>query len=470
MHRPRHIIIFYVPAGATLHMGPSAIIRGGHLMSVDRNVWTCLEDPSDLTELWCGALEHKLTAPAHTGVAVLLHAAMFHRGTARLSNVSDEHPFRPMMKFIFSSTRTPTTPSWATASPPADWATAGVLPGMEGTCASLWRWFGGDAVGGPDVPATTAGVAELGGRLIAEHVHGDEVDRNNASYALAEIARSDGDNAAHAIELLLAGITHATCESARRVAVPGLAAAGNAAVPSLIALLEDIIVAGDDTVALRTVAYCADALGEAAECQRSWVAALETLAKIQRALEAAIAAGEFVWPPDPNVNAAIGCGGSVGSVLAAVQHIGERAVATGDAETCELASEILLQALAADHATASAAAAAVASIAVADRRLLRPSTWAALQAKVADVAAHGHNYVERHVASEALKRLIAPRAETSLARAQRRVLQSVLESEWAAPEDGRRQKLDAIAGRLAVPNKPAERGAESALFALRNAT
>ena len=187
MHRPRHVIIFYVPAGATLHMGPTAVIPGGHLMSVDEGDWACLEDPADLTELWSGAVEHKLTAPAHTGVVVLLHQAMFHRGTARLSDVSAEHPFRPMMKFIFSSTRTPTTPSWDTASPPADWAVAGVPSGMAGACGSLWRWFGGGAAGGPDVPATTESVAELGARLTAEHAHGDEAGRNSASYLVRGI-------------------------------------------------------------------------------------------------------------------------------------------------------------------------------------------------------------------------------------------------------------------------------------------
>ena len=123
-------------------------------MSVDYGDWTCLEDPADLTELWSGAVEHKLTAPAHTGVAVLLHHALFHRGTARLSDPSDDHPFRPMMKFIFSSTCTPTTPSWDAGSPAADWTAAGVPSGMESACGSLWRWLGGDAAGGPGVPAS----------------------------------------------------------------------------------------------------------------------------------------------------------------------------------------------------------------------------------------------------------------------------------------------------------------------------
>ena len=76
--------------------------------------------------------------------------------------------------------------------------------------------------------------------------------------------------------------------------------------------------------------------------------------------------------------------------------------------------------------------------------------------------------MERAVASEALKRLIAPREETALARAQRRVVQSLLEAEWAAPEDDPRQNNER--GRLKefTESRPDERGAASALFALRN--
>jgi hypothetical protein len=72
-------------------------------MSVDDADWTGLRDPRQLESLFPQAREHKLTAPAHTGVAVLLHHSLFHRGTARISDPSDSHPWRPMFKFIFSS-------------------------------------------------------------------------------------------------------------------------------------------------------------------------------------------------------------------------------------------------------------------------------------------------------------------------------------------------------------------------------
>ena len=65
--------------------------------------WSGLRDETDLGSLFPGAVEHKLTAPTHTGVAVLLHHSLFHRGTARLSDPSDEHPWRPMFKFVSQS-------------------------------------------------------------------------------------------------------------------------------------------------------------------------------------------------------------------------------------------------------------------------------------------------------------------------------------------------------------------------------
>ena len=66
-------------------------------MSVDHADWSGLRDETDLTALFPEAVEHKLTAPAHTGVAVLLHHSLFHRGTARLSDISDDNPWRPMV-------------------------------------------------------------------------------------------------------------------------------------------------------------------------------------------------------------------------------------------------------------------------------------------------------------------------------------------------------------------------------------
>ena len=168
-----------------------------------------------------------------------------------------------MFKFIFTRTIAPTTPSWDTDTSPPDWAAAGVPRGLEGATRSLWRWLGGDTLAGESFTGEAGAVDGLGVQLTAEHSHGDELRRHAATYKLAELAASGGDHAPQAVEQLLAAITHPTCEGARRVAIPGLAAAGDAVVPSLIAVLEGVSIEGDKPAG-QTLAYCADALGEAA--------------------------------------------------------------------------------------------------------------------------------------------------------------------------------------------------------------
>ena len=218
--------------------------------------------------------------------------------------------------------------------------------------------------------------------------------------------------------------THKTCEGARRVAVPGLAAAGDAAVPALLALLQRTR-AGGGEAEQRAVAYTADALGEAAASGQHWVSALRALGETQCALEAAVVAGH---PLSAN---------PAGSVLAAVEHIAQRAVAAGDAAACRLAGDILLRAL--DGPAASAAAAAVASLAVADSRLLGAGASAALVRRLSEIEERAKTHRERAVAAEALRRLVVPRAGTALASAQRRVIQSLLEAAWSPPEEDPRQ-------------------------------
>ena len=100
----------------------------------------------------------------------------------------------------------PAGPSWDTATPAADWSAAGIAPGMEGACGSLWRWLGGDGAAGPAGGATDTTVAGLGARLAAEHSHGDEPGRHSAGYQLAVLAASGGSDASQAVKLLLAAL------------------------------------------------------------------------------------------------------------------------------------------------------------------------------------------------------------------------------------------------------------------------
>ena len=405
-------------------------------MSVDHADWSGLRDETDLSSLFPEAVEHKLTAPAHTGVAVLLHHSLFHRGTARLSDPSDDDPWRPMFKFIFNRTCAPSAPTWDTSGPPPDFAAAGAPAGMHGACRSLWRWLGGDdSLLGP-VMDEAGTVQQLSATLTAEWAAGDEGERNHASYRLAELAEAGNTAAA---EALLAAVVHPTCEGARRVAIHGLSAAGDPVVPGLLELLQQSHV--DDEVGLRTMTYVADALGEAAEGAETWEAALTLLGDKQKLLDVAIAAGEQQVAASGGVPPTIpwhspAPTSASKSVLHAVEHIGQRAVAARDARVCQLACKVLLRALAGP--AASVAATAAASMTIADPALLGDAA-AALLAQLRETAADGAGYRERAVATEALRRLVAPRKSTALAIAQRRVMQSLLEAEWAPPDEDPRQ-------------------------------
>ena len=79
MHRPRTVYVFYLPAGASLEMCPTAIIPMSHWLSRDQGAdnpgpgadWSDVEATAE--NLAPGLSEHMCTAPPHTGTAVLLH-------------------------------------------------------------------------------------------------------------------------------------------------------------------------------------------------------------------------------------------------------------------------------------------------------------------------------------------------------------------------------------------------------------
>ena len=240
-------------------------------------------------------------------------------------------------------------------------------------------------------------------------------------------------------------MVHPTCEGARRVAIHGLSAAGDAVVPGLLELLRSSDV--NEEVGLRTMTYVADALGEAAEGANAWETALQLLGDKQLLLDSAIQAGR------EQVSASGGVRGktpwhspspisSAKSVLHAVEHIAQRAVAARDAPVVQLACAILTKALTGPAATVAAGAAA--SVTVTDIALLGDQASTLLK-QLRSNATKGSDYRERALATEALRRLVAPRGQDALATAQRRVMQSLLEAEWAPPQDDPRQNGE-IAG------------------------
>jgi hypothetical protein len=110
-----------------------------------------------------------------------------------------------MFKFIFTRTRAPTTATWNTTTPVADWASAGMATGMAGACRSLWHWLGGDLASGPQYRSGSqdaqdqADVQAMSAILTAEHVPGDESARQAAAYGLARLAASHSRDAAAAV-------------------------------------------------------------------------------------------------------------------------------------------------------------------------------------------------------------------------------------------------------------------------------
>ena len=130
-------------------------------------------------------------------------------------------------------------------------------------------------------------------------------------------------------------------------------------------------------------------------------------------------------------------------MLAAVEHIAQRAVVGADPASCHAASTILLSAL--DGPLASSAIGAVVSLAIASKHLIGPEKHAALVKRLSSCAMTEQTYRVRAMASEALKRLVATRAATPMSRAQLRVIQSCIEADWFPPAQDPRQNGE-IAG------------------------
>jgi hypothetical protein len=352
-----------------------------------------------------------------------------------------------MFKFIFTRTRAPTIATWDTTTPGPDWESVGMASGTAGACASLWHWLGGEHAFGPQENVkhhTDANV--LGARLTAPHVPGDESARQQAGYGLANLVASrDSNVAVVAVQILLGALTHPQHEGPRRVAVSALAAAGDGAVPGLLSLLQCTRARianaeqGDEHV-LRTLTYAADALGEAATSKQHWLPALNVLEDIMRGIDEV---GSSLGQPLRSGNGKA-AHNPIRSVLAAVEHIVQRAVAAADSTSCQAASTILLSAL--DGPSATSAAGAVVSLAIANKHLIGPEQHAALVKSLSGRTRTEQAYRDRAVASEALKRLVATRAGTPIARAQLRVIQSCVEAEWFPPVEDPRQNGE-IAGR-----------------------
>jgi hypothetical protein len=341
-HRLRSVIIFYVPGGCSLEMGPTAIIPQGHLLSRDCGDWAELageiKESGTATTLAPTLREIKLTAPKGVGTAVLLHHSMFHRGTARLVDETgepiDDH-VRPMFKFIFTRCREPTAPDWDSMGPAAtagvNWRSLVSEPAMVPALQSLWEWQVG--VGNAPLPpeSVETGVTSDSERavavatLLASSAYGDDAGRTGAAYQLARAARC-GD--VESLATLMQALAQRESPAGRRCAAHALTSApAAAAAPDagpLLRLLEQGKAAGDWELAVNA----ADAIGE---CGYSDVAE-DTLSLIDWLSTTAIdlhhdfiLQGEASWlehalPPLHN-RWAVGPDAVVGSLVLALDHL-----------------------------------------------------------------------------------------------------------------------------------------------------
>jgi hypothetical protein len=91
LHRPRSLFIFYVPRGATVQMGPTAVVPSGHFVSADDQDWSAVNE--DARNLGAGLRRVLPTAPLEQGTIFLAHHGVIHGATARLQD-DQGHPWR----------------------------------------------------------------------------------------------------------------------------------------------------------------------------------------------------------------------------------------------------------------------------------------------------------------------------------------------------------------------------------------
>ena len=370
VHRIRTVYIFYLPAGAALEMCPTAIIPQSHWLSRDQGAdnagpgadWsTVAADPTNLAP---GLWEHMCEAPAHQGTAVLLHSAIFHRGTLPplrvVSSSVGELPTRPMIKLIYHRTRAPTAPTWAHRSGFADdeggtllsarlLANVGcTVPTLAPAIESVWRWLlGGLHTGTFDATASSAELEEelvaSAEMLMERQRDGDEALRLGTGYKIARVvSSSDGSVIARTAQRLLLEVLARGSEAGKRVAVQALGSAGEPVVPPLLHALRELCgfhpgfhphEREDDEQFYEGVSNTATALGEAASDSSITTAsaAVKVLVAVSSAVRNHQISGQQVisssrsstnpFGPRP------GRSGALASIIVALDHIGQRAVA-----------------------------------------------------------------------------------------------------------------------------------------------
>ena len=193
-HRVRRACGFYYPQDTPERHGPTGVLPGSQYFN----------EMPDIPVL---------PLSSEAGVVIIAHYEIWHLATANL----EDHP-RYMMKFQFTRTEEPDSPTWDFEN--AEWDTDSRM------LRAIWKWHQGGQLA-PE-PAST----QDRGSLLKDLSEESEARRLEAAYRLAAFY---GDGAVDD----LVDILHGSSKEAAQSALYGLAAIGAGSVGPLASLLKD---------------------------------------------------------------------------------------------------------------------------------------------------------------------------------------------------------------------------------------
>ena len=282
-HRPRWLICMYYPATVNLDMGPTAIAPGSQYYSLPGDGDGSarpppqpirhdeLDDPERIMQrddlvardrllrATIESLDPTLTESptvVKAGSFCCFHYDLYHRRLRRLSMHDGTSPPRVMFKFLFTSGRHRTAPSWAHTDADPEWRNGERRPDRHVLWQSIWASMLGSTTAAP-ARTNEPILAEQSTSSTTEVLLGseDEVERMGAAYRLGQAGHAGNTEAV----LALTNVLQRGHDSAQRAAMHGLAVAGSTAVDPLLAVLSQ------PDVDHHVVCCAVHALGEAVE-------------------------------------------------------------------------------------------------------------------------------------------------------------------------------------------------------------
>ena len=247
-HRvPRWAIIFYYPQDCPQEQGPTAVIPRSQYHNVlthdkdlqfpNKNSKIPVPEPGTGGSLLLPdsyVYRQLLPLSCPMGTVSIMH---FDVGHSVLANLMER--MRYGHKFVFMRTSNPSAPSWNSTA--AGWQTPALpddAPGNEIVWTSIWNWLRGSG----DRFARGAGGEGGDSGPVAEQLaalrSGSDLERVAAASELGFAAARDGAVAASVAEPLCAALRDAF-EPVRLNALYALGAAGEAAIPHLLPMLQE---------------------------------------------------------------------------------------------------------------------------------------------------------------------------------------------------------------------------------------